>query len=90
LYYHYSNLQQARLFGPVNAVKREDETILFRPDEYRVSSATEALPVQFIRSIFVGGLYHNYFQTAMGDSIVLYQFERLHDTWGIEIVKKTK
>jgi hypothetical protein len=90
LYYHYSNLQQARLFGPVNAIKQEDETILFRPDEYRVSSAKDALPVEFIRSIFVGGLYHNYFQTETGETIVLYQFERLNDTRGIEIVKKTQ
>ena len=90
LYYHYSNTQQARLFGPVNAIKQEEETILFRPDEYRVSSAKDALAVDFIRSIFVGGLYHNYFQTETGETIVLYQFERLNDTRGIEIVKKTQ
>jgi len=74
----------------VNAIKQEEETILFRPDEYRVSSAKDALAVEFIRSIFVGGLYHNYFQTETGETIVLYQFERLNDTRGIEIVKKTQ
>jgi hypothetical protein len=71
-------------------MKLGEETILFRPDEYRVSTNTDALPVRFIRSIFVGGLYHNYFQTETEDTIVLYQFERLNDTRGIEIVKKTK
>ena len=89
LHYHYSNLQQARLFGPVNSIKIGEETILFRPDEYRESLTKEALSVEFIRSIFVGGLYHNYFKTRNGETIVLYQFHRLNDTRGIEIVKKT-
>lgn len=90
LYYHFSNLQQARLFGPVNVLKLEDSTILFRPDEYITSVSKDAIPVQFIRSIFVGGLYHNYFHTVNGERIVLYQFQPLNDTRGIEIIKKTK
>ncbi|MFM6935583.1 MAG: ABC transporter ATP-binding protein, partial [Flavobacteriales bacterium] len=90
LYYHYSNVQQARLFGPVNVLHLAAETIMFRPDEYRISQEKNAIPVEFIRSIFVGGLYHNYFKSEKGDIIILYQFERLNDTRGIEIVKKTK
>ncbi|MEY4288379.1 MAG: hypothetical protein RLZZ30_467 [Bacteroidota bacterium] len=90
LYYHYSNVQQARLFGPVNVLKTADSMVLFRPDEYRVSAAQSAIPVTFIRSIFVGGLYHNYFQSVNGERIVLYQFQSLHDTRGIEIVKKAQ
>lgn len=90
LYYHYSNVQQARLFGPVNVLKTADSMVLFRPDEYRVSAAQSAIPLTFIRSIFVGGLYHNYFQSVNGERIVLYQFQSLHDTRGIEIVKKAQ
>jgi len=90
LYYQYSNVQQARLFGPVNMIKTEGFTLLFRPDEYQESTSKNAIPVTYIRSIFVGGLYHNYFKTSNGDNIVLYQFHRLNDTRGIEIVKKTQ
>ncbi len=90
LYYHFSNVQQARLFGPVNVLKLADTTVIFRPDEYRVSTEKNAVPVTFIRSIFVGGLYHNYFHTINGERIVLYQFQSLDDTRGIEIVKKTQ
>lgn len=90
LYYHFSNVQQARLFGPVNVLKTDDTTVIFRPDEYQVSTEKNAVPVKFIRSIFVGGLYHNYFQTVNGERIVLYQFQSLNDTRGIEIVKKTQ
>lgn len=90
LYYHYSTIQQARLFGPVNSIKSGETTILFRPDEYRVSQAKDAIEIEFMRSIFVGGLYHNYFKTTNGDMIVLYQFHRLNDTRGIEIIKKTQ
>jgi iron(III) transport system ATP-binding protein len=89
LYYHYSNIQQARLFGPVNSIKIGEETILFRPDEYRESLSKEGVSLEFTRSIFVGGLYHNYFKTHNDETIVLYQFHRLNDTRGIEIVKKT-
>ncbi|MEY4659531.1 MAG: hypothetical protein RJB36_1297 [Bacteroidota bacterium] len=88
LYYNYSNVQQARLFGPVNVVSHGDTTLLFRPDEYRISTNDNGIPVTFLRSIFVGGLYHNYFQTENGALIILYQFERLNDTTRIEIVKK--
>ena len=90
LYYHYSNVQQARLFGPVNSIKIGETTLLFRPDEYQESTSKNAIPVIYTRSIFVGGLYHNYFKTSNGDNIVLYQFHRLNDTRGIEIVKKTQ
>jgi ABC-type sulfate/molybdate transport systems ATPase subunit len=89
LYYHYSNVQQARLFGPVNVIQQNEKTVLFRPDEYRISSSDNGIPVEFMRSIFVGGLYHNYFKTEQGTTIVLYQFERLNDTTRIEINKKT-
>lgn len=90
LYYHFSNVHQARLFGPVNVIKIGETTVIFRPDEYQISNDKNAVPVKFTRSIFVGGLYHNYFQTVNGERIVLYQFQSLDDTRGIKIVKKTQ
>ena len=87
VYYHFKTQVQGALFGPVNQLKLETETLLFRPDEYKIVDKG-GHPIRFIRSVFVGGLYHNYFEGPLQERILLYAFEPLAQLTAIEICKK--
>jgi len=86
VYYHYKAPERARLFGPLNTLKINDELIHFRPDEYNVSAI--GVRVQFEKAMFVGGLYHNYMRSSNNERILLYAFEKLTEIKAIEIRKK--
>ncbi|MEN9699808.1 MAG: hypothetical protein RLZZ301_1006 [Bacteroidota bacterium] len=87
VYYHFKTQVQGALFGPVNQLKLTEHNILFRPDEYKIAS-NGGHPLRFIRSVFVGGLYHNYFEGPQHERILLYAFEPLAHIHAIEICKK--
>lgn len=86
VYYNYKAPERARLFGPLNTLKIADQLIHFRPDEYKLSS--NGIAVQFEKSMFVGGLYHNYVRSNNNERLLLYAFEKLTDIKAIEICKK--
>jgi len=86
VYYHYKAPERARLFGPLNTLKINDELVHFRPDEYRI--AQNGIEVQFEKALFVGGLYLNYMRSAHQERILLYAFDPLTEIKAIEIFKK--
>ena len=86
LYYHYTAPDKARLFGPLNTLKWNDQLEHFRPDEYQISQT--GIPLNFERAVFVGGFYHNYFRSALNERILLYAFEPLTQISHIEIKRK--
>lgn len=86
IYYHYKAPERARLFGPLNTIKLNDELVHFRPDEYRI--VDKGIPVVYEKAMFVGGLYHNYVRTTERDLLLLYAFEKLNQISAIEISKK--
>jgi ABC-type sulfate/molybdate transport systems ATPase subunit len=86
VYYHYKAPERARLFGPLNTLKINEELVHFRPDEYKL--AQNGIKVEFEKALFVGGLYLNYLRSAHQERILLYAFEKLTDIKSIEIHKK--
>ena len=86
VYYHYKAPERARLFGPLNTLKMDEELLHFRPDEYKVS--TSGIAVRFEKALFVGGLYHNYVRSEHNERLLLYAFEKLTEIQAIEIHKK--
>jgi ABC-type sulfate/molybdate transport systems ATPase subunit len=86
VYYHYKAPERARLFGPLNTLKINEELVHFRPDEYKIAS--NGIEVHFEKALFVGGLYLNYMKSAHQERILLYAFEKLTEIKAIEICKK--
>lgn len=86
-YYHYKAPERARLFGPLNTIKINNELVHFRPDEFKIA-ATHGIEVSFEKAMFVGGLYHNFVRTTNNEKLLLYAFEKLNDIQAIEILKK--
>jgi ABC-type sulfate/molybdate transport systems ATPase subunit len=87
LYYKNKNNPQAFLFGPLNSIGIKGEKITFRPDEYQISDSN-GICLTYIRSIFVGSLYHNYFKTEKQEEIILYSFDKQHDLRYIRLTSK--
>ena len=87
LYYKNKNNPQAFLFGPLNSIEIKGEKITFRPDEYQISDSN-GICLTYIRSIFVGSLYHNYFKTEKQEEIILYSFDKQHDLRYIRLTSK--
>ncbi len=84
---YYKNNPQAFLFGPLNSIEINGEKITFRPDEYQISDSN-GICLTYIRSIFVGSLYHNYFKTEKQEEIILYSFDKQHDLRYIRLTSK--
>ena len=84
---YYKNNPQAILFGPLNSIEIKGEKITFRPDEYQISDS-KGIHLSYIRSIFVGSLYHNYFRTDKQEEIILYSFDKQHDIRYIRLTSK--
>ena len=87
LYYKHKNNPQAYLFGPLNIIENNGEKQVFRPDEYQICDSN-GIHLSYIRSIFVGSLYHNYFITDKQEEIILYSFDKQHDTRYIQLISK--
>ncbi len=87
LYYKHKNNPQAFLFGPLNTINHKGEKIVFRPDEYEISDS-KGIKLEYVRSIFVGSLYHNYFTSEKQEEIILYSFDKQNDTRYIRITYK--
>ena len=87
LYYKNKNNPQAILFGPLNSIEIKGVKITFRPDEYQISDSN-GICLTYIRSIFVGSLYHNYFKTEKQEEIILYSFDKQHDLRYIRLTSK--
>lgn len=84
VYYDCSNVNLARLLGPVNSVEVNGEKVNFRPDEYEISD-DGIISLNFQRAVFAGGFYLNYFLDESGESIVLYGLTKLNGIKSIRI-----
>ena len=87
LYYKHKNNPHAYLFGPLNVIENNGKKIVFRPDEYKICDSN-GIYLSYIRSIFVGSLYHNYFETEKQEEIILYSFDKQHDIRYIQLTSK--
>ena len=87
LYYKHKNNPHAYLFGPINVVENNGEKQVFRPDEYEICDLN-GIHLSYIRSIFVGSLYHNYFITDKQEEIILYSFDKQYDIQYIRPISK--
>lgn len=87
LYYKHKNNPQAFLFGPLNAINFKGEKVVFRPDEYETSDSN-GFKLTYVRSIFVGSLYHNYFMSENHEEVILYSFDKQNETNYIRITPK--
>lgn len=84
VYYDCSNVNLARLLGPVNSVEVNGEKVNFRPDEYEIAD-DGIINLNFQRAVFAGGFYLNYFLDESGESIVLYGLTKLNGIKSIRI-----
>ena len=86
-YYNPSSKMDALFFGPINSIVLNGKRVLFRPDEYKLNSSGE-IPLNFIRSLFLGSIYYNYFYTLTKEELVLVSINPLNNTTAIDIDKK--
>ena len=84
VYYDCSNVNLARLLGPVNCIEVNGEKVSFRPDEYEITE-DGIINLIFQRAVFAGGFYLNYFLNSNGESIVLYGLTKLNGIKSIGI-----
>ena len=84
VYYDSSNVNLARLLGPVNCIEVNGEKINFRPDEYEITD-DGIFKLTFQRAVFAGGFYLNYFLNSNGESLVLYGLTKLNGIKSIGI-----
>jgi iron(III) transport system ATP-binding protein len=89
-YFNPGNEFEGLFFGDLNAVKINNEKILFRPIEFdlEVGEVDVQLDLKFIKSVFFGAYYKNYFLTKKKESIILYHPESLSHVQKIAIKKK--
>lgn len=88
-YYKPKSIEDAKLFGAINSINLNDKRILFRPDEYLITEdeTENTIAVEFVRSLFTGPIYENYFITARKEKIVLYSFNKMDNVKKIIIRK---
>ena len=86
-YYNPSSKSDALFFGPINSIVLNGKRVLFRPDEYKLNSSGE-IPLYFIRSLFLGSIYYNYFYTLTKEELVLVSINPLNNITAIDIDKK--
>ena len=86
-YYNPSSKIDALFFGPINSIVLNGKRVLFRPDEYKQNSSG-AISLSFVRAVFLGSIYYNYFYTLAKDEIVLISINPLNNTTAIDIDKK--
>jgi ABC-type sugar transport system ATPase subunit len=88
-YYNLKHLRNARLFGIVNQIEKNNEKIRFRPDEYSTSTKAE-IDVEFINSMFLGTHYLNYFMTKNNEQVILSSSLPLKDIIKFNVSRKSK
>ena len=86
-YYNPSSKIDALFFGPINSIVLNGKRVLFRPDEYKQNSRGE-ISLSFVRAVFLGSIYYNYFYTLAKEELVLISINPLHNTTAIDIDKK--
>ena len=86
-YYNPSSKIDALFFGPINSIVLNGKRVLFRPDEYKQNSSGE-ISLSFVRAVFLGSIYYNYFYTLAKEEIVLISINPLNNTTAIDIDKK--
>lgn len=86
-YYNSSSKNDALFFGPINSIVLNGKRVLFRPDEYKQNSSG-AISLSFVRAVFLGSIYYNYFYTLAKEEIVLISINPLNNTTAIDIDKK--
>ena len=86
-YYNPSSKIDALFFGPINSIVLNGKRVLFRPDEYKQNSSGE-ISLSFVRAVFLGSIYYNYFYTLAKEELVLISINPLHNTTVIDIDKK--
>ena len=86
-YYNPSSKIDALFFGPINSIVLNGKRVLFRPDEYKQNSSGE-ISLSFVRAVFLGSIYYNYFYTLAKEELVLISINPLHNTTAIDIDKK--
>ena len=86
-YYNPSSKIDALFFGPINSILLNGKRVLFRPDEYKQNSSG-AISLYFVRAVFLGSIYYNYFYTLAKEELVLISINPLNNTTAIDIDKK--
>jgi iron(III) transport system ATP-binding protein len=86
-YYNSSSKIDALFFGPINSIVLNGKRVLFRPDEYKQNSSG-AISLSFVRAVFLGSIYYNYFYTLAKEELVLISINPLNNTTAIDIDKK--
>lgn len=71
-YYHPMSMFEGAFFGEINSIVVNRKRILFRPNQYLLEGEDEPIEVYFVRTIFQGSYYANYFKTTKREKIVLY------------------
>lgn len=89
-YFDPSDEFEGLFFGDLNAVVIDRKKILFRPIEFDLNVKETDIPleVKFIKSVFFGAYYKNYFVTEKKESIILNHRESLSHVQKIAINKK--
>ncbi len=89
-YYAPQSEFEGLFFGDLNAIRRNRQTILFRPGEFslNLNDQGDQLDVQFLRKSFSGPYYQNHFRISKKESIVLYHKESLENVTKIVIHKR--
>lgn len=86
-YYNPSSKIDALFFGPINSIVLNGKRVLFRPDEYKQNNSGSIL-LSFVRAVFLGSIYYNYFYTLAKEELVLISINPLNNTTAIDIDKK--
>lgn len=80
-YYSPTNVFEGAFFGEINAIVINRKRVLFRPNQYTLQGTEETeIPIRFVRSIFQGSYYANYFKTSKREDVVLFSSEVLSET----------
>lgn len=83
-YFNPMSREEGQLLGPVNEVKHNNKTVLFRPTEFKVVESN-GLALNYINSIHTGVNYYHYFETNNGEEVVLASPQKMHESIIIEI-----
>jgi iron(III) transport system ATP-binding protein len=79
-YYQPTDSFEGAFFGEINDLVVNRKRIIFRPNEYSLDGINEeAVSVKFVRAIFQGTFYANYFKTKKREEVVLYASESLSE-----------
>ena len=87
VFYHPTDLCQGELMGLINSIEINENTTLFRPNEYRVGGSNE-IGVKFQSAVDTGLFVCNYFVIGNNEKIMLTASSILDEVEFIEIVKK--